>query len=156
LQLVQTDFTNAVGSVTQKLIEWNTSGMGLPSRQSEVIINVYARATTTIAVPGGKPQQITWKSGTVQACPLSGTLSNICLEPFLRELEHERSPKQRFSIVTKVGGDQIHVNIAAYADDLILHSSMRVRIYGVLEALADFCDYVKKCVSIFQPSRGGQ
>jgi hypothetical protein len=60
------------------------------------------------------------------------------------------------------GEEPIYVNVAAYADDLVLYCSTRDGIDSMLTVLADFCDYadmkvnVRKCVSVSQTWQAGR
>jgi hypothetical protein len=83
LFMVQIDFSNAFGSVPQQMIDWNMRRMGIPDEIVNPIMNIYDRCETVITTPGGESTPIQWTSGTVQGCPLSPVLFNICLEPFL-------------------------------------------------------------------------
>jgi hypothetical protein len=155
LHMVQIDFTNAFGSVPHGLIAFNMRCMGLPDILIDTVMNIYEGATTVIAVPTGVTGPINWKSGTVQGCPLSPTLFNICLESFLRLLERPEFKNYGFEVRDRQGLNVItSVNVAAYADDLILFSGTRDGAQAMLDALADFCNYsgmevnVNKCVSV--------
>jgi hypothetical protein len=159
LHMIQIDFTNAFGSVPHGSIAYNMRCMGLPDILIDTVMNVYEGATTVIAVPTGVTGPIKWKSGTVQGCPLSPALFNICLESFLRLLERPEYKSYGFEVRKRSPdgfnpGDLVtSVNVAAYADDLILFSGTRDGAQAMLDALADFCNYsgmeanVAKCVS---------
>jgi hypothetical protein len=164
LHMIQIDFTNAFGSVPHGLIQNNMRMMGLPEEQIETVMNIYRGAKTVIAVPTGTSSPIDWKSGTVQGCPFSPTLFNICLESFLRRMEREEYLNLGYPVnVPKLDIDgrvifgeveTIWTNAAAYADDLILYAETREGAQALLDALAEFCCYsnmqvnVKKCVSV--------
>jgi hypothetical protein len=81
-------------------------------------------------------------------------LFNICLESFLRLLERPEFKEYGFEVRDKDGNVVTSVNVAAYADDLILYSGTRDGAQAMLDALADFCNYsgmevnVSKCVSV--------
>jgi hypothetical protein len=153
LHMVQIDFSNAFGSVPQGMIEWNMQRMGIPADIIAPIMDIYDGCETVIVTPGGESTPIPWTSGTVQGCPLSPALFNICLEPFLRAMEREDFERQGFPIMTRDRGE-VRVNSAAYADDLILYSDTGDGIRNYLDLLAMFCSYtgmrinVKKCVSL--------
>jgi hypothetical protein len=119
LHMIQIDFTNAFGSVPHGLIAHNMRCMGLPDIQVDTVMNIYEGATTTIVVPTGTSEPINWRSGTVQGCPLSLTLFNICLKSFLRLLEKDEFKQHGFRVLDKYGNEVTSVNVAAYADDLI-------------------------------------
>jgi hypothetical protein len=59
-----------------------------------------------------------------------------------------------FKVLDKFDNEVTSVNVAAYADDLILYSETRDGAQAMLDALADFCNYsgmevnVSKCVSV--------
>jgi hypothetical protein len=121
LHMIQIDFTNAFGSVPHGLTAFNMSSMGLPDILIDTVMNIHEGATTVITVPTGTTGPIEWKSGTVQGCPLSPTLFNICLESFLRLLEKEEFRQYGFEVRDRFGNPVTSVNVAAYADDLILY-----------------------------------
>jgi hypothetical protein len=154
LHMIQIDFTNAFGSVPHGLIAFNMRCMGLPDILIDTVMNIYEGATTVISVPTGVTGPINWKSGTVQGCPLSPTLFNICLESFLRLLERPEFKDLGFEVRNRSGEVVTSVNVAAYADDLILFSGTRDGAQAMLDALADFCNYsgmeanVTNCVSV--------
>jgi hypothetical protein len=154
LHMIQIDFTNAFGSVPHGLIAFNMRSMGLPDILTDTVMNIYKGATTVISVPTGTTEPINWRNGTVQGCPLSPTLFNICLESFLRLLEKPEFEQYGFEIRDADDNKITSLNVAAYADDLILFSGTRDGAQAMLDALADFCSYsgmevnVKKCVSV--------
>jgi hypothetical protein len=154
LHMIQIDFTNAFGSVPHGLITYNMRCMGLPDIQIDTVMKIYEGATTVITVPTGSSEPIDWKSGTVQGYPLSPTLFNICLESFLRLLEKEEYQQYGFRVTDRFGNVVTSINVAAYADDLILYAETREGAQAMLDALVDFCNYsgmevnVSKCVSV--------
>jgi hypothetical protein len=87
LYLVQIDFSNAFGSVPHELILMNMPAMGFPTVITDLVKNIYTDNSSKISLVGGNTPFMPWSSGTVQGCPLSPTLFNICLESFLRHLE---------------------------------------------------------------------
>jgi hypothetical protein len=162
--MVQIDFSNAFGSVPQKMIDWNMRRMGIPDNITNVVMNVYDGCETVLSLTSGVSNPIQWTSGTVQGCPLSPVLFNICLEPLLRALERPDYLELGFPIDIQVDGkpdEQIRVNTAAYADDLILYSDHGDGINRYLELLAKYCSYtgmkvnVKKCVSLAETYTNG-
>jgi hypothetical protein len=154
LHMIQIDFTNAFWSVPHGLIAYNMGCIGLPDIQIDTVMKIYEGATTVITVPTGSSEPIDRKSGTVQGCPLSPTLFNICLESFLRLLEKEEYQQYGFRVTDRFGNVVTSVNVAAYANDLILYAETREGAQAMLDALADFCNYsgmevnVSKCVSV--------
>jgi hypothetical protein len=118
LHMVQIDFSNAFGSVPQKLIEYNMLRMGIPAEIVSPMMDIYDGCETVIVTPAGQSEPIQWTSGTVQGCPLSPALFNICIEPFLRLMETAEYRDKGFPITVE-SGDTIRINTAAYADDLI-------------------------------------
>jgi hypothetical protein len=162
LHMVQIDFRNAFGSVPHGLIEFNMRCMGLPETQIQTVMTIYEGATTKISVPTGTSEPINWRSGTVQGCPLSPTLFNICLESFLRLMEKDEFKQYPFQVMDLDNNPVTSINVAAYADDLILFSETREGAQAMLDALADFCNYsgmevnVKKCASVSITWEGGK
>jgi hypothetical protein len=154
LHMIQIDFTNAFGSVPHGLIAYNMRCIGLPDIQIDTVMKIYEGATTVITVPTGSSEPINWRSGTVQGCPLSPTLFNICLESFLRVMEREEYRQYGFRVKDSFGNEVTSVNVAAYADDLILYAETREGGQAMLDALADFWNYsgmevnVSKCISV--------
>jgi hypothetical protein len=154
LHMIQIDLTNAFGSVPHGLIEHNMRCMGLPVVQVETLMKIYQGATTRIVVPTGMPEPINRKGGTVQGCPLSPTLFNICLESFLRLLEKEEYQQYGFRVLDRAGNEVTSINVATHADNLILCSESREGAQAMFDALADFCNYsgmevnTKKCLSV--------
>jgi hypothetical protein len=164
LFMVQIDFSNAFGSVPQKMIDWNMRRMGIPDNITDVVMNVYDGCETILSLNSGVSKPISWTSGTVQGCPLSPVPFNICLEPLLRALERPEFADLGFPIEIQDEGKEditIRVNTAAYADDLILFSDHGDGINAYLELLAKYCNYtgmkvnVKKCVSLSETYTDG-
>jgi hypothetical protein len=87
LYVVQIDFSNASGSVPHDLVLSNMAAMGIP--------------TTVI---GGDTPSIPWAIGTVQGCPVSPTLFNICLESFLRRIEKPDLLNLGYTVKPQDGG----------------------------------------------------
>jgi hypothetical protein len=142
--MVQIDFSNAFGSVPQKMIDWNMRRMGIPDNITDVVMNVHDGCETVLSLNSGVSKPISWTSGTVQGCPLSPVLFNICLEPLLRALERPELVAQGFPIPIQEDGKEdieIRVNTAAYADDLILFAEKGDEIKEYLELLAKYCSY---------------
>jgi hypothetical protein len=161
LYLVQIDVSNAFGSIPHDLILSNMAAMGIPTTVTESVRNIYTDNSSKICPMRGDTPFIPGAGGTVQGCPLSPTLFNICSESFLRRIEKLDLLDLGYSVKLQDRGE-IKISAAAYADDLILytesHEDMRILIHH-LEA---FCKYAKmkvnayKCVSISQiwsPSR---
>jgi hypothetical protein len=146
LHMVQIDFSNAFGSVPQKLIEYNMLRMGIPAEIVSPIMDIYDGCETVIVTPAGQSMPIEWTSGTVQSCPLSPTLFNVCIEPFLRLMETKPFRDKGFPITVE-SGEEIRINTAAYAE-----TADGIREY--LQLLAKFCCYtgmqinVAKCTSL--------
>jgi hypothetical protein len=97
LHMVQTDFSNAFGSVPHGLIRHNMLAMGLPETQVEIVMSIYRDAQTAITVPTGPSAPIIWRSGTVQ-----------------------ESSERGFPVYIPNRDEPICTNVAAYADGLIL------------------------------------
>jgi hypothetical protein len=116
-------------------------------------MDIYDGCQTVIVTPGGQSEPIDWRSGTVQGCPLSPALFNICIEPFLRAMELKEFKDLGFPIQVE-NGSTIRINTAAYADDLILFAENGEGMRKFLDLLAKFCCYtgmkinVKKCVAL--------
>jgi hypothetical protein len=161
---VQIDFSSAFGSVPQKMVDWNMRRMGIPDNITDVVMDVYDGCETILSLNSGVSKPISWTSGTVQGCPLSPVLFNICLEPFLRALERNEFMELGFPIEIQEEGKEditICVNTAAYADDLILFPEHGDGINLYLGLLAKYCNYtgmrvnVKKCVSLLETYTDG-
>jgi hypothetical protein len=121
LFMVQIDFSNAFGSVPQRMIDWVMRRMGIPDTIVEPVMNIYDGCETVLSLDSGPSKPIPWTSGTVQGCPLSPVLFNICLEPLLRALERKEFVDLGFPIVIQEENKpdvEIRINTAAYADDL--------------------------------------
>jgi hypothetical protein len=87
MYMVQIDFSNAFGSVPHELILTNMCAMGLPFSTVELVRDIYTDNRSKVTLTGGETNFIPWQSGTVQGCPLSPTLFNICLAGFLPRLD---------------------------------------------------------------------
>jgi hypothetical protein len=153
--MVQIDFSNAFGSVPHDFILSNMMEMGFPTVVTDIVKNIYTDNSSKISLVGGDTPFIPWSSGTVQGCPLSPTLFNICLESFLRRLETPDLLRLGYRIPLKEGNG-ININAAAYADDLILYTDTHENMCILLKYLEQFCEFAKmrvnseKCVSISQ------
>jgi hypothetical protein len=130
--MVQIDFSNASGSVPHDLILTNMAAMGIRAMVTELVQNIYTDNSSKISLIGGDTPFIPWASRTVQGCPLSPTLFNICLESFLRRIEKPDLLELGDSVKLS-DDDESMINTAAYADDLILytesHENMRLLIH---------------------------
>jgi hypothetical protein len=161
LCIVQIDFSNAFGSVPQGLIRYNMEGMSVPDNIIACVMDIYNGWETVINVQTGESKPIQWTSGTVQGCPLSPALFNICLEPLLRELDTPKYKRLGFGVVVE-DGEEIKLNTAAYADDLILYAERRDGIDQMLALLSRYCRYagmivnVKKCVALAEIWQNGK
>jgi hypothetical protein len=69
--MVQIDFSNAFGSVPQRMIDLNMRRMGIPDNITDVVMDVYDGCETVLSLNSGVSKPISWTSGTVQGCPLS-------------------------------------------------------------------------------------
>jgi hypothetical protein len=101
LHMVQIDFSNAFGSVPQNMIEYNVLRMGIPEDIVNPVMDIYNGCETVIVTPAGQSEPIEWRSGTVQGCPLSPALFNICFDPFLRVMEQKVYKELGFPIVVE-------------------------------------------------------
>jgi hypothetical protein len=147
LHIMQIDFSNAFGSVPQKLIEYNMLRMGIPAEIVNPVMDIDDGCETVIVTPGGQSEPISWTSGTVQGCPLSPALFNICIEPFLSVMEQKEYRSKGFPIQVE-SGEEIRSNTAAYADDLLLYAGTGdgTRLY--LDFLAKFCNYTGMKINV--------
>jgi hypothetical protein len=154
LHMIQIDYTNAFGSVPHGSIAYDMRCIGLLDVQAETVMKIYEGAATVISVPTGVSQPIRWKSGTVQGCPLSPTLFNICIESFLLILEQEEGQQYGFKVTDRDGREVTSINVTAYADDLILFAETYEGSQKMLDLLADFCNYsgmevnTRKCAAV--------
>jgi hypothetical protein len=161
LYMVQIDFSNAFGSVPHELILYNMYSMGLSFATVELVRDIYTDNRSKITLTGGETESIPWQSGTVQGCPLSPTVFNICLEGLLRRLEKADMKEFLYGIPMQ-DGTTIKINAAAYADDLILYADAHEHMEIMLTLLGQFCTYAKmkvnaeKCVSISQVWNGAK
>jgi hypothetical protein len=79
----------------------------------------------------------------------------------LRELDQPKYKKLEFGAVVE-DGDEIKLNVAAYADDLILYAERREGIEKMLALLSQYCRYtgmfvnVKKCVALAEIWQNGR
>jgi hypothetical protein len=150
--MVQIDFSNAFGSVPHDLILSSMTAMGIPTTVTELVRNICTDNSSKIQLIGSDTPLIPWASGTVQGCPLSPTLFNICLESFLRRIEKPTLLNLGYTV--QVEGGDIKINAAAYADDLILYTETHEDMQTLIRHLEAFCKYANmkvnadKCVSI--------
>jgi hypothetical protein len=135
----QIDFTNAFGSVPHRLFLQNLEDLGFPPEFVELVEDLYTGASSVISLPTGDTEPIPWMSGVKQSCPLSPLLFNICVEPLLRKLQTMRH--LGYKAETKYLGEQININVLAYADDLILISETEEGMSALLEELSRFCEF---------------
>jgi hypothetical protein len=136
MYMVQTDFSNAFGSDPHDLILSNMYSIGLQNATVELVRDICTANRSKICSDGrrdglhpmaerARPSKciiIIWQSGTVQGCPLSPTLFNICLEGFLCRLEKEDMKQLGYSIPLD-DGTTVHVNTAATQKTLFLATS---------------------------------
>jgi hypothetical protein len=95
--------------------------IGLLFAETELVRDIYTDNRSKITLTGGETEFIPWKSGTVQGCPLSPTIFNICFEELLRRLEKADMKEFGYGIPME-DGTTIKINAAAYADDLVLYA----------------------------------
>jgi hypothetical protein len=102
---------------------------------------------------------IFWGSDTIQRCPPSPTLFNICLESFLWRIEDEGILVLGNGIVGRSKG---RANAVEYTDELILQTEAHENVEILLDAMAEFCKSAKrkvsadKCVPISQFHTGSK
>jgi hypothetical protein len=101
------------------LILTNMADMGIPPVVTDLVRNIYTDDSSNISLVGGDTPFIPWSSGTRHGCPLSPTLFNICLESFLRRMEKPDLLELGYHVRLE-NGEEVKINAAAYADDLIL------------------------------------
>jgi hypothetical protein len=145
LYMVQIDFSNAFGSVPHDLIVSNMTAMGIPTTVTELVRNIYTDNSSKVSLIGGDTPFIPWASGTVQGCPLSPTLFNICLESFLRRLDKPELLNLGYTVAVDNG--EVKINAAAYADDLILYTETHEGMETPIKHLEAFCKYAKMKVN---------
>jgi hypothetical protein len=121
--------------LTHRLVEYNMARIDLQAGLSAPI--------------GRKPV-------IVRDGPISQTLFNISLKSFLTVIKHQKWNIKGFAVMVSKEERPICVQVAAYADDSILHSTTRERIREMLGALVDSYAYaimsvnLKKCVSVWR------
>jgi hypothetical protein len=142
LYMVQIDFSNAFGSGPHDLMMSNMRAMGIPTTVTELVRNIYTDNSSKISLMRGDTPFIPWASDTVQGCPFSPTLFNICLESFLRRIEKPDLLNLGYSVKPQDGGE-IKTNAAAYADDLVLYTESHEDIRILIHHLEAFCKYAK-------------
>jgi hypothetical protein len=117
--MVQIDFSNAFGSVPHDLILSNMDAMGIPPMVTDSVKNSYTANRSKISLVGRDTPFIPWSSGTVQGCPLSPTLFNICPESFLRRMEKPDLLQLGYKVEIERGAE-ININAVEYADEILL------------------------------------
>jgi hypothetical protein len=144
------DFTNAFGSVPHELIMSTMKQRNFPSWTLKIVADLYDGATSVIEKQGTRSEQIPWKRGVKQGCPLSPLLFNLCLEPLLQAVTSECG---HLGALTGSAEDKIRLTVQAYADDVIFISNSPEGVEQMLQVLEEFVDWsrmevnVKKCAT---------
>lgn len=115
---------NAFGSVPHKLIKKKLKSLGFNNNFVKCIMSSYKSLSTKIVVNDHKSDEIVFRKGVKQGCPLSPTFFNICLISLVNHLLKQKADDYHWFDDSSV--------IQAYADDLILFSEVV---------------YVKRCYS---------
>jgi hypothetical protein len=127
LFLAWLDLRNAFGSVPHDVISVTLCHLGVPDSVVNLVKNVYTNATTEVRTPAGITPGIPIKAGVKQGCPLSPILFNLCIEIILRAVS---SSGHNIGPVKHYNGE---ISVLAYADDLVLISTILVKYIGALD-----------------------
>jgi hypothetical protein len=142
------DFTNAFGSVPHELIMSTMKQRNFPEWTRRIVFDMYMGATSMIEIRGNRSEQIAWKRGVKQGCPLSPLMFNLCLEPLLQAVQKECKLHGAF---VGPAGNRVGFTVQAYADDVIFISKTACGVGSMLRVLERFVDWsrmevnVKKC-----------
>lgn len=146
LYIMTIDFSDAFGSIPHKLIKKNLRELGFSNCFIKSVMSSYKRSSTRVVSNGRLSDEIVFRKGVKQGCPMSPTLFNICLDSLVSKLDSLKDDGYHWFDRSTV--------VQAYADDIILFSDTEVGMNNLIEAVESFCLYAgnmrvnsKKCQS---------
>ena len=146
LYIMSIDFSDAFGSVPHKLIKRNLKSLGFDVNFVKCIMSSYTSSATKIVINDRKSDEIIFRKGVKQGCPLSPTLFNICIDSLISHLSKQKSDGYHWNGISSV--------VQAYADDVILFSDTEQGMINLISIVERFCSFAgnmvinsKKCQS---------
>jgi uncharacterized C2H2 Zn-finger protein len=140
LVITTIDFSNAFGSVPHELIMSTMKQIGFPEWVRQLVKDMYEDASSTIEVGGKRSEEIGWRKGVKQGCPLSPLLFNLCLEPLLQAIMKKHKNE---GYPVNLGHKDIRFPIHAYADDVAFISNRREGNEKMLDTLEAFTRWAR-------------
>jgi hypothetical protein len=89
---------------------------GIQGPYLSIIKAIYSKSVANVKLNGEKLEEISLKSGTRQACPLSSYLFNIVLEILARAIRQQKEIKG-----IQIGKEEVKISL--FADDIIVYVS---------------------------------
>lgn len=148
------DIENAFGSVPQDLIFKVLELHKFPKALISVIKSYYERDATVVVNGKIMTNILKQEIGVKQGCPLSPLLFILALDPMLRTIESECNgfiPK-----ATKFEKNTIKYHGSAFADDLVLVSSIKRDLIKMHKILAEYMRFTGMKIGISKSSAFGR
>ena len=129
--VVTLDFQNAFDRISHEYFFSTLRSYGLSDRLIMLIQSLYTDVTSAVLFNGDLHGQIPICYEVRQGCPLSMTLYNLCLQPFLNLLE------QRLTGIS-IGRRHRPISVVAYADDVTIFVTSQTDLSVIEDAIRLF------------------
>jgi hypothetical protein len=122
-------------SIPHDLILQNLTSIGTAEQLTKLIMNSYKEVTIQIQTKQGFTDRITIGKGVKQECPMSPSLFNLGIDPFIRNIR-ENYQECRYNY-----DRQLRKVIQAHPDDLLVFADTREHLNIFVDELEDFVKY---------------
>jgi hypothetical protein len=140
LVITTIDFSNAFGSIPHELIMSTMKQRNFPEWMQAVVKDMYTDASSVIEVSGTRSDEIGWRKGVKQGCPLSPLLFNLCIEPLLQTIKRRHEGR---GYPVNLDGTTSRFVVQAYADDIVFMSDRKEGIKDMLLTLEEFTSWAR-------------
>ena len=156
------DLTAAYDTVAQDKLVWCLEHHGVPRAYIDILQTIYERQSTRVRFRNAKSIPFHHHRGLPQGSSLSPLLFNIYLQTLLEEVTskweahglkgicRKRTPQGDLTWPPVIGttNEELHINLLAYADDLVILAPTIPEAQRMLDHLVEGCDAYDLQVSI--------